>query len=128
MWSRGIGRARCAPGRARTRGPRGDECGSAAEGDSGRGGGGLASEVVFGGTEAAGEDDDIATHDCGAGNANEMIEGVSNDGFEADVDAELVELAGQEQGIGILTERSEHLRADRNDFSDHVASLALEKK
>ena len=63
----------------------------------------------------------------GARDANKMIEGIADDGLEGDDDAQFVELAGEEEGIGVLTERSEHLRADRNDFSDHLASLALRK-
>ena len=56
-----------------------------------------------------------------------MVKVVADYGLESDDDAQFVELIGKEKGIGVLTERSEHLRADRNDFSDHEFSLALAK-
>jgi hypothetical protein len=53
-----------------------------------------------------------------------MVEIIPDHGLEGDDDAQLVELVGQEKRVGVLTERSKHLRADRNDFSDHRFSLA----
>ena len=56
-----------------------------------------------------------------------MVKIVADNGFEGDDYALIVELPGEEKGICVLTVRSEHLRADRNDFSDHLFSLALQK-
>ena len=56
-----------------------------------------------------------------------MVEGIADDRFKGDDHAHFVELPGKEKGVGILTVRSQHLRTDRNDFSDHLFSLALGK-
>ena len=58
-----------------------------------RGGYGFAGEVVFGGAEAAGEDDDVGAGDCDAWRRGEVGEVVADDGFEGDLDAEVVEAA-----------------------------------
>ena len=83
------------------------------------GGGGLAGEVVFGGAEAAGEDDDVGAGDGDEGGAGEMGEVVADDGLEGDLDAEVVEALGEVEGVGVLAEGREHLGASCDDFSDH---------
>ncbi len=84
-----------------------------------RGGGGFAGEVVFGGAEAAGEDDDVGAGDGDAGGAGEVGEVVADDGLEGDLNAEIVEAVGEEEGVGVLPEGREHLGAGGDDFSDH---------
>ena len=49
-----------------------------------------------------------------------MVEGVADDGLEGDGDAEVVELFGEEEGVGVLPVRGEHFGADGDDFSDHI--------
>ncbi len=88
--------------------------------DAERGGDGLAGEVVFGGAEAAGEDDDVGAGDGDDGGAGEVGEVVADDGLEGDLDAEVVEAFGEVEGVGVLAEGREHLGARGDDFSDHV--------
>src|SRR6185312_2148351 len=64
-------------------------CGVAMEGEAESGGDGFAGEVVLGGAEAAGEDDDVGAADGDGGGAAEVVEVVAHDGFERDGDAEL---------------------------------------
>ena len=62
--------------------------------------------------------------DRGARDRGKVLAVVANDGLEGDADPQFVEPAGQEEGIGVLPVRSEHLRADGDDFRDHDFSLA----
>ena len=55
-----------------------------------------------------------------------MVEVVADNGLEGDTDPQFVETAGEEEGIGVLPVRSEHLRADGDDFRNHRFSLARE--
>ena len=87
------------------------------------GGDGFAGEVVFGGAEAAGEDDDVGAGDGDEGGAGEVGEIVADDGLEGDLDAEIVEAVGEVEGVGVLAEGREHLGAGCNDFSDHLFSF-----
>ena len=100
------------------------ECGEngvvGVEADAKRGGDGFAGEVVFGGAEAAGEDDDVGARECDEGGAGEVREIVADDGLEGDLDAEVVEAVGEVEGVGVLAEGREHLGAGGDDFSDHV--------
>ena len=60
-------------------------------------------------------------------NPSQMVEVIADNGLEGDDHPQFVELLGEEEGIRVLTVRSEHLRSDRNDFSDHLFSLAPRK-
>ncbi len=53
-----------------------------------------------------------------------MIEIVANDRLERDADSQRVEALGQEEGIGVLAVRSQHLRTNSDDFRNHNFSLA----
>ena len=88
--------------------------------DAERGGDGFAGEVVFGGAEAAGEDDDVGAGERDASGAGEVREVVADDGLEGDRDAEVVEAVGEVEGVGVLAEGRQHLGAGGDDFSDHV--------
>ena len=81
---------------------------------------GFAGEVVFGGAEAAGEDDDVGAGDGDAGGRGEVGKVVADDGLEGDLNAEIVEALGEEEGVRVLAEWREHLGAGSNDFSDHL--------
>ena len=98
---------------------RGEDGGVGAEVDVECGGGGFAGEVVFGGAEAAGEDDDVGAGDGDGGGAGEVREVVADDGLEGDLYAEVVEAVGEVEGVGVLTVGREHLGAGSDDFSDH---------
>ena len=52
---------------------------------------------------------------------------VADNGLESDADPELVEAFGEEEGIGVLTIRSQHLRADGDDLRNHDSGLALKE-
>jgi hypothetical protein len=84
-------------------------------------------EVVFGWAETSGEDDDVGAFDRRACDRNQVVKTVADDSLEGDDHAHPIKLIGEEKGVGVLTERSEHLRADRNDFSDHQFSLKKKK-
>jgi len=90
------------------------------EADAKRGGDGVAGEVVLGGAEAAGEDDNIGAGEGDESGAGKVREIVADDGFEGDLDAEVVEAVGEVERVGVLTEGCEHLGAGGDDFSDHV--------
>ena len=49
---------------------------------------------------------------------------VADDGFEGDGDADLVELFGEVERVGVLAERGEHLGADGDDFGFHRRQLS----
>ena len=79
----------------------------------------LASEVIFGRAEAAGEDEDVGTAEGVVDGLYEVAGIVTNDGFEGDGDSEVVKAGGEKEGVGVLTMRCEHLRTDGDDFGDH---------
>ena len=104
---------------------RGEDGGVAAKRDAECGGDGFAGEVVFGGAEAAGEEDDVGAGDRDAGGSGEVIEIVADDGLEGDLDAEIVELGGEEERVGVLPVRREHLGAGCDNFCLHRAVVPL---
>ena len=53
----------------------------------------LAREVVLGGTETAGDNNDVRTPDGSACNSGEMVEVIADHGLERDNDSQFVELA-----------------------------------
>jgi hypothetical protein len=69
----------------------------------------LAGEVVFGGAEAAGEQDDVGAAERDADGFGEVGAVVADDGLEGDGDAEVVETGGEIEGVGVLAMRCEHL-------------------
>ncbi len=76
----------------------------------------LAGEVVFGGAEAAGEEDDVGAVEGDVDGRAEVVAVVADDGLEGDGDAEVVEAGGEVEGVGVLTMRREHLGANGDDF------------
>ncbi len=88
----------------------------------------LAGEVVLGRPEASDEDQNVGALERRPRGVDEMRSMVANDGLEGDGHAEFVKPGRQEQGIGVLPVRSEHFRADRDDFGDHGFSLAPPKR
>ena len=70
---------------------------------------GFAGEVVLGGAEASGEEDDVGAGDGDAGGGGEVGEVVADDGLEGYLDAEGVEGFGEEEGVGVLPVGREHL-------------------
>ena len=102
----------------------GDLGGVAAEGEGERFSDGFAGEVVFSGSEAAHEDDNVGAGKGGADGADEVFAAVADDGFKGDGDADLVELFGEIEGVGVLPPGGEHLGADGDDFAFHRAVLS----
>ena len=68
-------------------------------------GDGFAGEVVFGGAEAAHEDEDVDAAEGGADGVDEVFAAVADDGFEGDGDADLVEFLSEIEGVGVLAAR-----------------------
>ena len=60
----------------------------------------------------------------GADGVDEVLSAVADDGFEGDGDADLVELLGEIEGVGVLAEGGEHLGADGDDFGFHKAAFS----
>ena len=79
----------------------------------------LACEVVLGRAEASHKDDEVGALDRGACDGSQLQPVIANNGLEGDINADVVELAGEVEGISVLPVRSEHLRADGHDFGDH---------
>lgn len=76
----------------------------------------LAGEVVFGGAEAAGEEDDVGAVEGDIDGRAEVVAVVADDGLEGYGDAEVVEAGGEVEGVGVLTVRREHLGANGDDL------------
>ena len=89
---------------------------------AGGGGDGVAREVVFGGSEAAGEDHEFDAVERFADGGGEEVAVVAHDQFAADFDAESVELVRDEEGVRVDALRGEEFRAYRDDFGFHVLS------
>ncbi len=102
---------------------RGDLRGVAAQGERERFGDGLAGQIVFGGSEAAHEDENVGAAESGANGVDEILAPVANDGLESDGDADPVELFREIERVGVLAERGEHLGADGDDFGFHEDSF-----
>ena len=62
--------------------------------------------------------------ECCANGADEVFKAIANDRFEVDSDADLIELFGQIEGVGVLPLRREHLGADGDDFRFHEAAFS----
>jgi hypothetical protein len=76
----------------------------------------LASEVVFGGAEAAGEEDDVGAVESDADGRGEVLAVVADNGLEGYGDAEVIEARGEVEGVGVLPVRRQHLGTDGDDF------------
>ena len=95
----------------------------ALQGERERLGGGFAGQVVFGGAQAAHQDDDVGAAQRGSNGIHQILAAVADDGLEGNRDANLVELLGQVERVGVLPVRGEHLRADGDDFRFHKDSF-----
>ena len=80
----------------------------------------LAREIVLGGAEASGKNNDLGAGERDAAGLQQVLAAVADNGLEDDLDAKLVETPGQEQGIGVLAEGRQELGADRYDLSIHA--------
>ena len=99
--------------------------GVAAEGERESFGDGFAGEIVFGGAEAAHEDENVNAAEGGVDGVDEILAAVADDGFEGDGNAELVEFFREIEGVGVLAEGGEHLGADGDDFTFHKKWLVI---
>ena len=79
----------------------------------------FARQVILRRSHAAHKDGEVDAANRSPSRRCEMFEVVANNRLEGDTDPKFVETAGEEQGIGVLPVRSQHLRADGNDFRDH---------
>ena len=97
----------------------GDLRGVAAEGEGEGFGYGFAGEVVFGGAEAAHEDENVDAAEGGVDGVDEVFAAVADDGFEGDGDSDFVEFSSEIEGVSVLAGGGEHLGADGDDFRFH---------
>ena len=79
----------------------------------------FASEVIFGGAEAAREDDDVRTPHGEFGGCREPFGVVAHNAFEAHFHAQVIQLFGEVERVGVLAMGSQHLRADGDDLGVH---------
>ncbi len=80
-------------------------------------------EIILGRSKSAGEDHHIRTSQGNARRLRQVLTVVADDGLERNRNTQIVQTLGDVQRIRILTKGRQHLRADGNDFSDHVAGL-----
>ncbi len=73
-------------------------------------------QVVFGGSQSAGRDDEVGAAQRVTNDAREIVAIVADDGLPADVDAELVQPACEKQRIRVEAVRREQLGADGDDL------------
>src|ERR1019366_239910 len=92
--------------------------------NSKRGGHTFAGQVVLRRSQASHKDGYVSSANGGARHRRKVVAIVTDYRFEGDADAQTIETPGEEQGIAILPVRSQHLRADGDDFGDHGTSLA----
>ena len=82
-------------------------------------GDGVAGDVVLGGPEAAGENQDGGAAHGLAHLGGEAVAVVTDDAFGDDFDAEFVQLRGEVERVGVEAIAGEHLAADGDDFGVH---------
>ena len=80
---------------------------------------GIAGDVVLGGSEAAGENQDGGAAHGVAHLRGQAVAVVADDALGDHFDAELVQLIGEVERVGVEAIGSEHLAADRDDFGVH---------
>ena len=86
---------------------------------------GFAGEIVLSGTKAAHQDHDVGAAQRIPDGVDQIFLAVADNGFESHRHAELVELLGEVEGVGVLAERRQHLRADCDDLRFHESSYQL---
>ena len=84
---------------------------------------GLAGEIVFGGSEAAAEDENVGAEQAVLCCGNEAPPIVADDTLENYVDAQQIELLGEVERVGVHAEGREHLGTHRNDFGVHCLEV-----
>ena len=77
------------------------------------GGDGLAGEVVLGGAEAAGHDDDVGALEGDLDGAGEAVEVIADGGLVVEVDADGGQAGGEVRGVGVEDLAEEDLGAER---------------
>ncbi len=80
----------------------------------------FARQVVFRGAQSPARDDQRHAVQRIAKRFGEQIAVVADNRLANDFDADLVQLSGQEERVGVGAVRSQHLRTDGNDFRFHL--------
>ena len=83
------------------------------------GGDRLAREVVLGGAEAAGHDDDVGAAEGDLDGVDEALEVVADGGVEVEVEADGGQAGGDVLGVGVEDLAQEDLGADGDDLGLH---------
>ena len=104
---------------------RGEDVGVAAELEAEGGGDGFAGEVVFGGAEAAGEEDDVGAGDARSAALVRCSRLSPTMVLKATWTPRSLRPLGEVERVGVLPEGREHLRAGGDDFSDHDRGCSM---
>ena len=81
----------------------------------------LPGQVVLGGTKTSRKNDDIGAPQRNPDGLGQMLWVVADDGLKRNRDTKVIQAGGQIKGVGVLTKGRQHLRADSDNFSDHVS-------
>ena len=79
----------------------------------------FAREVVLGGAQAAGENNDVGAPHSQLGRSDEALAVIADDRLEAHLDSQVVELLGEVERVGVLPVGSEQLRPHGDDLGIH---------
>src|SRR5207302_2075480 len=88
----------------------------------------LSRTIVHGGTESAGHDDYVRSHDGCAERHHDILFFIADDRFESNGDPEFAEFVGKEEGVGVGSAADQQFSADRDSFCGnlvHLVSLGL---
>ena len=83
----------------------------------------LARQIILGWTQAAAEKQYVRPRHRGLSNAHNVFEVVADDCLESNFHSQTVQFFGEIKRVGVLPERSQHLRAHRDDLGIHNGSL-----
>jgi len=75
----------------------------------------LTRHVIVGRAQSAREDDEVGPREGRPEQVRELLSIVAGDGLHHDVDAERVQMPGDEERVGVDTKGRQELAADRND-------------
>ena len=79
----------------------------------------FARQIVFGGAEAAGENNDVRTPHGKFSGCGQSFEVVAHNALEAHFNAQFIQFFGEVERVGVLTMGSKQLRANRDDLGVH---------
>ena len=81
-------------------------------------------DVVFRGTEAAGDDNELGSVHCPTEHGSQAFGLVAHDRFVSDFDAQSIEFLGEEERVGVHPLGREQLGSHGDNFGIHASSIA----